>query len=66
MTKHHDNIILLLSLCLLSHCLSLWAFSVAVMDCAGSLAKLHPAAFITNMVPHLKDQIFTGSLLFSG
>ncbi|XP_067100603.1 MMS19 nucleotide excision repair protein homolog [Osmerus mordax] len=33
--------------------------SVAVLDCAGSLAKLHPAAFITNMVPHLKDQIFT-------
>lgn len=32
--------------------------SLAVLECAGSLAKLYPAAFITKMVPRLKDQIF--------
>ncbi|KAG7325439.1 hypothetical protein KOW79_011755 [Hemibagrus wyckioides] len=34
--------------------------SLAVMDCAGSLARLHPAVFTSRMVPRLKDEIFTG------
>ncbi|KAK3559804.1 hypothetical protein QTP86_020786 [Hemibagrus guttatus] len=34
--------------------------SLAVMDCAGSLARLHPAVFASRMVPRLKDEIFTG------
>ncbi|XP_060795486.1 MMS19 nucleotide excision repair protein homolog [Neoarius graeffei] len=33
--------------------------SLAVMDCAGSLARLHPAVFASRMVPRLKDEIFT-------
>ncbi|KAF5889112.1 MMS19 nucleotide excision repair protein, partial [Clarias magur] len=31
----------------------------AVTDCAGSLARLHPAVFASRMVPRLKDVIFT-------
>ncbi|KAM6951361.1 MMS19 nucleotide excision repair protein homolog [Aplochiton taeniatus] len=33
--------------------------SLAVVECAGSLAILYPAAFIRKMVPWLKEQIFT-------
>lgn len=33
--------------------------SLAVMECAGSLARLHPAVFAPRMVPRLKDEIFT-------
>ncbi|XP_027014879.2 MMS19 nucleotide excision repair protein homolog isoform X1 [Tachysurus fulvidraco] len=33
--------------------------SLAVMNCAGSMARLHPAVFISRMVPKLRDQIFT-------
>ncbi|MCJ8738228.1 hypothetical protein PDJAM_G00033240 [Pangasius djambal] len=33
--------------------------SLAVMDCAGSLARLHPSVFTSRMVPRLKDEIFT-------
>ncbi|KAI5609725.1 mMS19 nucleotide excision repair protein-like [Silurus asotus] len=33
--------------------------SSAVTDCAGSLARLHPALFASRMVPRLKDEIFT-------
>ncbi|KAF4085446.1 hypothetical protein AMELA_G00118080 [Ameiurus melas] len=33
--------------------------SLAVMECAGSLARLHPAVFASRMVPRLKDEIFT-------
>lgn len=35
--------------------------SSAAADCAGSLARLHPAAFASRMVPRLKDEIFAGS-----
>uniref|UniRef100_A0A673Y785 MMS19 nucleotide excision repair protein n=1 Tax=Salmo trutta TaxID=8032 RepID=A0A673Y785_SALTR len=28
--------------------------------CAGALARLHPAAFISKMVPRLKEEIFSG------
>ncbi|XP_029540459.1 MMS19 nucleotide excision repair protein homolog isoform X3 [Oncorhynchus nerka] len=33
--------------------------SLAVVECAGSLARLHPAAFISKMVPRLKEEIFS-------
>ncbi|XP_078146912.1 MMS19 nucleotide excision repair protein homolog isoform X2 [Centroberyx gerrardi] len=36
--------------------------SLAVVECAGALAKLHPAAFITKMIPRLKLEIFTESM----
>uniref|UniRef100_A0A8C8FY82 MMS19 nucleotide excision repair protein n=1 Tax=Oncorhynchus tshawytscha TaxID=74940 RepID=A0A8C8FY82_ONCTS len=36
--------------------------SLAVVECAGSLARLHPAAFISKMVPRLKEEIFSGGL----
>ncbi|XP_059180991.1 MMS19 nucleotide excision repair protein homolog isoform X2 [Centropristis striata] len=32
--------------------------SVAVVKCAGSLAALHPAAFITKLLPRLKTEMF--------
>lgn len=37
-----------------------FASSLAVVDCAGALAKLHPGAFITKLIPRLKKEIFTG------
>ncbi|KAG7492628.1 hypothetical protein MATL_G00016300 [Megalops atlanticus] len=33
--------------------------SSAVVDCAGSLARVQPAAFASRMVPKLKDHIFS-------
>uniref|UniRef100_A0A8C7WFS3 MMS19 nucleotide excision repair protein n=1 Tax=Oncorhynchus mykiss TaxID=8022 RepID=A0A8C7WFS3_ONCMY len=36
--------------------------SLAVVECAGALARLHPAAFISKMVPRLKEEIFSGGL----
>ncbi|KAK6301954.1 hypothetical protein J4Q44_G00280070 [Coregonus suidteri] len=33
--------------------------SLAVVECAGALAHLHPAAFISKMVPRLKEEIFS-------
>ncbi|CDQ71770.1 unnamed protein product [Oncorhynchus mykiss] len=33
--------------------------SLAVVECAGALARLHPAAFISKMVPRLKEEIFS-------
>ncbi|KAM4624221.1 MMS19 nucleotide excision repair protein homolog [Polymixia lowei] len=33
--------------------------SLAVVECAGALASLRPAAFVTKMVPKLKDEIFS-------
>uniref|UniRef100_A0A6Q2XKA4 MMS19 nucleotide excision repair protein n=1 Tax=Esox lucius TaxID=8010 RepID=A0A6Q2XKA4_ESOLU len=36
--------------------------STAVVESAGTLARLHPAAFISNMVPQLKGSIFSESL----
>ncbi|KAL3051100.1 MMS19 nucleotide excision repair protein homolog isoform X2 [Trematomus bernacchii] len=33
--------------------------SVAVVDCAGALAELHPAAFISNFIPRLKAEMFS-------
>uniref|UniRef100_A0A674AQH5 MMS19 nucleotide excision repair protein n=1 Tax=Salmo trutta TaxID=8032 RepID=A0A674AQH5_SALTR len=41
-----------------SPCLS----SLAVVECAGALACLHPLAFISKMVPRLKEEIFSGGL----
>ncbi|XP_042252474.1 MMS19 nucleotide excision repair protein homolog [Thunnus maccoyii] len=32
--------------------------SLAVVECAGSLAELHPTAFITKMIPELKKHMF--------
>uniref|UniRef100_A0A8C7U7W0 MMS19 nucleotide excision repair protein n=1 Tax=Oncorhynchus mykiss TaxID=8022 RepID=A0A8C7U7W0_ONCMY len=36
--------------------------SLAVVECAGALACLHPLAFISKMVPRLKGEIFSGGL----
>ncbi|XP_029933070.1 MMS19 nucleotide excision repair protein homolog isoform X2 [Myripristis murdjan] len=36
---------------------------LAVVDCAGTLAKLHPAAFISKMIPRLKLQIFSEPMI---
>ncbi|KAF3853259.1 hypothetical protein F7725_013947 [Dissostichus mawsoni] len=33
--------------------------SVAVVDCAGALADLHPVAFISNFIPRLKTEMFS-------
>ncbi|XP_068160952.1 MMS19 nucleotide excision repair protein homolog [Antennarius striatus] len=33
--------------------------SLAVVECVGALAKLHPEAFITKMIPKLKTEMFT-------
>ncbi|KAM6963664.1 MMS19 nucleotide excision repair protein homolog [Tautogolabrus adspersus] len=32
--------------------------SLAVVKCAGALAELHPAAFITKLIPRLKNEMF--------
>ncbi|XP_029383359.1 MMS19 nucleotide excision repair protein homolog isoform X2 [Echeneis naucrates] len=34
--------------------------SLAVVECAGALAELHPEAFINKMIPRLKKEIFSG------
>lgn len=36
------------------------ASSLAVVECAGALAELHPAAFITKLIPRLKKELFSG------
>ncbi|XP_055756034.1 MMS19 nucleotide excision repair protein homolog isoform X2 [Salvelinus fontinalis] len=36
--------------------------SLAVVECAGALACLHPLAFISKMVPRLKGEIFSESM----
>ena len=41
-------------------CCPVSASSVAVVDCAGALAELHPAAFISNFIPRLKAEMFSG------
>uniref|UniRef100_A0A3B5B4J5 MMS19 nucleotide excision repair protein n=1 Tax=Stegastes partitus TaxID=144197 RepID=A0A3B5B4J5_9TELE len=33
--------------------------SAAVVECAGALAELHPAAFITKLIPRLKKEMFS-------
>ncbi|XP_041671102.1 MMS19 nucleotide excision repair protein homolog isoform X2 [Cheilinus undulatus] len=33
--------------------------SLAVVECAGALAGLHPAAFITKLIPRLKTEMFS-------
>ncbi|XP_068438779.1 MMS19 nucleotide excision repair protein homolog [Clinocottus analis] len=33
--------------------------SLAVVECAGALAELHPAAFITKLIPRLKEEMFS-------
>ncbi|XP_072230115.1 MMS19 nucleotide excision repair protein homolog isoform X2 [Leuresthes tenuis] len=33
--------------------------SVAVVECAGALAQLHPAAFIAKLIPRLKQEMFS-------
>ncbi|KAF3704674.1 MMS19 nucleotide excision repair protein -like protein MMS19-like protein [Channa argus] len=33
--------------------------SCAVVECAGALAELHPAAFITKLIPRLKRELFS-------
>ncbi|XP_031153770.1 MMS19 nucleotide excision repair protein homolog isoform X1 [Sander lucioperca] len=33
--------------------------SLAVVECAGALAALHPAAFITKLIPRLKTEMFS-------
>uniref|UniRef100_A0A8D0AVG7 MMS19 nucleotide excision repair protein n=1 Tax=Sander lucioperca TaxID=283035 RepID=A0A8D0AVG7_SANLU len=35
------------------------ACSLAVVECAGALAALHPAAFITKLIPRLKTEMFS-------
>lgn len=37
--------------------------SVAVVECAGVLAELHPAAFVTRLIPRLKEEMFSGEKL---
>uniref|UniRef100_A0A669E055 MMS19 nucleotide excision repair protein n=1 Tax=Oreochromis niloticus TaxID=8128 RepID=A0A669E055_ORENI len=37
--------------------------SLAVVECAGALAQLHPALVITKLIPKLKKEMFTGKLL---
>lgn len=39
------------------------ASSLAVVECAGALAQLHPALVITKLIPKLKKEMFTGKLL---
>uniref|UniRef100_A0A8B9JAL0 MMS19 nucleotide excision repair protein n=1 Tax=Astyanax mexicanus TaxID=7994 RepID=A0A8B9JAL0_ASTMX len=39
------------------------SLSLAVVECAGSLSRLHPAAFTSRMVPRLKEEIFSVQLL---
>lgn len=34
--------------------------SAAVVECAGVLAELHPAAFATRLIPRLKEEVFSG------
>uniref|UniRef100_A0A8C6P3Q5 MMS19 nucleotide excision repair protein n=1 Tax=Nothobranchius furzeri TaxID=105023 RepID=A0A8C6P3Q5_NOTFU len=34
--------------------------SSAVVECAGALAELHPAALITKLIPKLKEEMFSG------
>ncbi|XP_041819393.1 MMS19 nucleotide excision repair protein homolog isoform X2 [Chelmon rostratus] len=36
--------------------------SLAVAECAGALAELHPAAFITKLIPRLKEEMFSESM----
>nr|XP_046233363.1 MMS19 nucleotide excision repair protein homolog [Scatophagus argus] len=36
--------------------------SLAVVECVGALAELHPAAFITKMIPRLKQEMFSESM----
>nr|XP_020471545.1 MMS19 nucleotide excision repair protein homolog [Monopterus albus]XP_020471546.1 MMS19 nucleotide excision repair protein homolog [Monopterus albus] len=36
--------------------------SLAVVECAGTLAELHPAAFITKLIPRLKKEMFSGPI----
>ncbi|XP_062859268.1 MMS19 nucleotide excision repair protein homolog [Trichomycterus rosablanca] len=36
--------------------------SSAVMECAGSLARVHPPPFTSRMIPKLKEEIFTASM----
>lgn len=36
------------------------ASSLAVVECVGALAELHPAAFIAKLIPKLKKEMFTG------
>uniref|UniRef100_A0A3B3DD02 MMS19 nucleotide excision repair protein n=1 Tax=Oryzias melastigma TaxID=30732 RepID=A0A3B3DD02_ORYME len=33
--------------------------SAAVVECAGVLAELHPAAFATRLIPRLKEEVFS-------
>ncbi|XP_028263603.1 MMS19 nucleotide excision repair protein homolog [Parambassis ranga] len=33
--------------------------SIAVIDCAGALAELHPAVFIAKLIPRLKREMFS-------
>ncbi|XP_044035468.1 MMS19 nucleotide excision repair protein homolog isoform X1 [Siniperca chuatsi] len=33
--------------------------SLAVVECVGALAELHPAAFITKLIPRLKEEMFS-------
>uniref|UniRef100_A0A7N8WVS0 MMS19 nucleotide excision repair protein n=1 Tax=Mastacembelus armatus TaxID=205130 RepID=A0A7N8WVS0_9TELE len=42
-----------LYLCRVSAC------SLAVVECAGALAQLYPAAFITKLIPRLKKEMFS-------
>uniref|UniRef100_A0A8C3AZ69 MMS19 nucleotide excision repair protein n=1 Tax=Cyclopterus lumpus TaxID=8103 RepID=A0A8C3AZ69_CYCLU len=39
--------------------LSLPGLLLAVVECAGALAELHPAAFITKLIPRLKKEMFS-------
>uniref|UniRef100_A0AAQ6IGW3 MMS19 nucleotide excision repair protein n=1 Tax=Anabas testudineus TaxID=64144 RepID=A0AAQ6IGW3_ANATE len=39
--------------------------SLAVVECAGTLAELHPAAFTTKLIPRLKKEMFSASELHS-
>jgi len=36
------------------------SLSLAVVECSGSLAHLHPKAFISRMIPRLKEEILSG------
>uniref|UniRef100_A0AAX7TXJ7 MMS19 nucleotide excision repair protein n=1 Tax=Astatotilapia calliptera TaxID=8154 RepID=A0AAX7TXJ7_ASTCA len=37
--------------------------SLAVAECAGALAQLHPALVISKLIPRLKNEMYTGKLL---
>ncbi|XP_029311433.1 MMS19 nucleotide excision repair protein homolog isoform X2 [Cottoperca gobio] len=37
--------------------------SLAVVECAGALAELHPEAFISQMIPRLKKEMFSAPLV---